>query len=334
MQLSNFYLLSVILISYIGTYLMILVSRRMGLIDQPNSRSSHATPTARGAGVAVVLAVILGSIGAWIFEDISGFKRSLFPVMVVGGLLVAIIGWIDDLKSLSARIRLTTHIFAAGLFSAVLFSDLFLNPETRWSGIFLFLILTLALSWMVNLTNFMDGLNGILGIQTLTVSLSGAILASRTNDMWVSALFMVLVLASSGFLPWNWNKAKIFMGDVGSGFLGFWIGAVFTIAILRESLSLPEAMILNSVFLVDTAYTLVSRALQGKNPAQAHRTHAYQKLNQKGWSHSRVSLVVGVFNLTVLLPLTYFGTPLLVSAVLPLSLLIYACVKLRAGHEI
>jgi Fuc2NAc and GlcNAc transferase len=336
LNLGKHYLYLTAITAWIGTYLMIRGATRLGLVDQPNARSSHSNPTPRGAGIAVFVAVVAGSIAVWIFEDISGLGLMTLPTMIMCGLAVAAVGWIDDLRSLSARIRLSVHLLSSAIFWTVLFSKGFNSVQGvhDWvsTGIII-LILTISTAWFINLTNFMDGLNGILGVQTLTVSFAAAFLSAKSGDLWISSMFLVLAASMVGFLPWNIRRSKIFMGDVGSGFIGFWMAILFALAIARQTLTHSEALILNAVFLVDTAYTLIRRALRGQNPTQAHKSHAYQKLNQLGWSHDKVSLAVGLLNVFVLVPLAYFSKAYPVITILPIGFLAFTCWKLKAGQD-
>lgn len=323
------------LISWAGTYGMIAVSTRLGLLDNPNARSSHETPTPRGAGVAVFIAVILGSMSVWVFEDISGLEPMAYVSLILGGGLVAWIGWLDDRKPLSAKTRLIVHFSAAFLF--VFFLTVWNSGLHLSLALFLFAsFLIVLIAWAINLTNFMDGLNGILGVQALTVSLAASLLALWASDRWLSSMFFILFAAMVGFLPWNWGRAKIFMGDVGSGFIGFWMSCLFIFGYVRGSIPMSTALILNSVFLVDTGYTLISRTLQRKRIFQAHKSHAYQKLNQRGWSHSKVSLAVGVFNFLILFPYAYLTMTRLHSGFFvffPFFATALMCFRLEAGRE-
>jgi UDP-N-acetylmuramyl pentapeptide phosphotransferase/UDP-N-acetylglucosamine-1-phosphate transferase len=256
---------------------VLLPKLRRGLLDQPNARSSHSQPTPRGGGVAFVLvAAVAGSIG-WFGAAFSG-QPSLpgsHLAMVALPLLalpLAVVGFLDDRHNLSSGLRYGVQLATALLL--ILMSSL----PLPLLGLPLLLI---AVTAVINFTNFMDGLDGLVG-GCMAVALASAAL-------WLAAPWPIwaFVGALLGFLIWNWSPAKVFMGDVGSTFLG----AVFAGLVLQAP-SWPEALALLSVatpLLGDAFFCVPRRLLAGQRVFQAHRVHLFQRLHQAGWPHGCVS---------------------------------------------
>jgi Fuc2NAc and GlcNAc transferase len=276
------------------------LSRRM--VDVPNARSSHAVPTPRGGGVAIVLVVLAA------LPLLEG--RGMLPVATLwallgGGALVGLIGWLDDHGNVAARWRLLAHS-AAALWALAWLGGLMPLPvfgtvvDFGWVGhalAFLYLV------WLINLYNFMDGIDGIAGIEAVTVCLGGVLLfrlSSVGADEWMVPL--LLASAVSGFLVWNFPRARIFMGDAGSGFVGLMLGLLS----LRAGWLTPELfwgwVILLGVFVVDATTTLLRRLVRGERVYEAHCSHAYQRESRRLGSHVPVSLAIGGINLLWLLP--------------------------------
>lgn len=226
--------------------------------------------------------------------------------MLVGGSMVALIGYLDDVYDLSALLRLGVHV-AAAIFAVALF--LARQGTLGQHGVSVWVVgilLVLAVVWSTNLFNFMDGIDGIAASQALYVSIAMAFLGHDGNA-WIGPL-VVTAGASLGFLVWNWPPAKIFMGDVGSGFLGYWL-AVLAIGLhVSGNLSIWTSVILGSVFIADATTTLLRRVVRGERWYEAHRTHAYQHLAQRWGSHLKVTGLVWGINLGVILPLAYAST--------------------------
>lgn len=301
---------------------------RTQLLDLPNARSSHVRPTPRGGGVAVVVAFELSLLALWL---LGGVPLPLFLALLVGGLMIAAVGLIDDRRGVAARWRFLVHLLAAVWALAWLgFPALPVGGSTvdlGWLGLVLG---ALMIVWLVNLYNFMDGIDAIAGIEALTVAVGAALLAA---DSGAGGVLGLLALAVLGFLVWNWPPAKIFMGDVGSAFLGFVFAAL---ALFAGGLSLWGWLILLGVFIVDATWTLLRRVLRGERWYEAHRSHAYQRAARRCGSHLRVSVVVGLVNVLWLLPLAYgaqrwpgYGPALVAVAYVPL---LAAAARLGAGR--
>ncbi|MCP4089379.1 MAG: glycosyltransferase family 4 protein [Gammaproteobacteria bacterium] len=272
------------------------------MIDVPNERSSHTTPTARGGGIAIVISFIMGLLLLW---NISQLGNEPFTALVGSGLLIAIVGVVDDQGHIAARWRLLTHFSAAGwlLFwlggcpPLLLFETVY---DLGWAGN---IIAAVALVWLLNLYNFMDGIDGIAGIEALSSSLAAGLLLLFVLDYQeMASLHLLIAAAVTGFLVWNFPPAMIFMGDVGSGFLGLMLGALVLCSTHVEPQMLWVWLILLGVFFVDATYTLTRRLLRGDKLYEAHRSHAYQYASRKYGRHLPVTLAVFVINLCWLVP--------------------------------
>jgi Fuc2NAc and GlcNAc transferase len=223
-----------------------------------------------------------------------------------GGVLVAVIGFVDDHGHVAAGWRLLGHFAAAGWVLAWLGGPPTVEilgsvPQLRWLGHGL---AALYLVWLLNLTNFMDGIDGIAGVEVITVSLGGALLylvAVPGTRQWLS--LVLLASATLGFLVWNWPPARIFMGDAGSGFLGLMLGALSLQAASFAPPLLWSWVILLGVFIVDATVTLVRRVTSGERFYEAHRSHAYQHAARRWGAHLPVIIAVGAINLLWLLPI-------------------------------
>jgi len=274
-----------------------------GLLDIPNDRSSHKTPTPRGGGIGIVAAFLAGLV---LFAAIGIVDLATSVSLGGAGLVVAIVGFVDDHGSIRARWRLLAHFSAAawalawlGGFPPVRF--LGMPADLGWFGHILALV---YLVWMLNLYNFMDGIDGIAGLEALSVGLGATVIYSfrgLAGQDW--ALPALLALAAGGFLIWNFPPAKIFMGDAGSGFLGLLLGLMSIQAAWNGSGLFWSWVILLGVFVVDATVTLMRRLLRGEKLYEAHRSHAYQHAAQRFGSHQFVTLAVGAINVLWLLPI-------------------------------
>ena len=273
--------------------------QRLRILDQPNQRSSHVVPTPRGGGIAI-LSVIAGS-SLWMS---SAHKDPLMWVAPLVAVLVGIISLVDDVRGLSAGVRFGTHIAGA----LVLIWGLGFTTSDGPMAILVEqlelpfpLILLLMVFWIVGYTNafnFMDGINGIAGIQAGVSAFAMAAVAGVSIGRWDSAPVMVSLAvsgASLGFLPHNLPKARMFMGDVGSAPLGMLLGFL-VLWICREhgfQLFIPLAMI-HANFILDTSITLLRRIARGDRWLDSHREHFYQRLVRSGFSHTAVTSCEGV----------------------------------------
>lgn len=296
-------LLAALMASYAATGLVRRYALRKGVLAIPNRRSSHSVPTPKGGGLAIVLVTLAGMI--WM--GLSG-NVPLGPAlaMVSGGLAVAAIGWWDDRVELPASWRLAVHLLAAsGIAAASALSGQngALLELGIGSGITGFAILVLATAWSVNLYNFMDGIDGIAGAQAVCAAIVGALLLWWSGASDWALLSAILGFASMGFLVWNWPPARVFMGDVASGFLGFTFAGLAILTATYTSLTLWPWLILLGIFVIDSSCTLVHRLILRERIFDAHRTHSYQKAADLLRSHRRVTVLVILIILVWLAPL-------------------------------
>ena len=310
---------------------------RTGMLDVPNQRSSHSQPTPRGGGLAIVVTV---AIVAGLLLRFAPDSRALIVAVMPGFIVVALVGWLDDRNGLAPSVRLVAHVMGSIWAVACLARDSgsWLAVSDLWMIIAMGGLLVLAITWATNLFNFMDGIDGIAGSQAAFTCAMGVLLCWLSGDV-TSATFMLAIAAScTGFLYWNWPPARIFMGDVGSGALGFLLAAApVLIAAVGISRLIPWA-ILWGAFVADASVTLARRALRRERLSAAHRSHAYQRLSRRWRSHRRVTLAFALVNCLWLAPLSFmawrwpaFSLAILLVAWVPL---IVVSVLLGAGeHE-
>lgn len=281
--------LAVAAVSSAGTLLMRRYLVAKAVFDIPNERSSHVVPTPRGGGVAIVTVACF----TWLILAAGGLLSTRVSIaLVVGGGAVAIVGWLDDRHSVSALVRLAVH-FAAAV-SAVIVVAPAIGPlggvlDTGAGGLLGRGIWVVVLVWLTNIYNFMDGIDGLAAGEALIVATLAAALAWWNGSAGDSIALLVLAGAAGGFLVWNWPPARIFMGDVGSGFLGMSFGILAIVSSENGAPTTPLWMLLLGVFIADTSITLFRRFLRGERWYFAHRSHSYQRLVQSGWTHRAVT---------------------------------------------
>ena len=291
---------SVVLVGFVRRHAL-----ERNIVDLPNVRSSHTVPTPRAGGIAIVvsfMAALCALSSCGLVDTKTAFT------LIASGCAIAGIGYLDDRRQLTARSRLSVHLVAA-VFVIALVGGFPERELARW-GLSEFWVgsvfAVLVLAWGTNLFNFMDGIDGIAGSESIFVSAAAAWLNWRScGDSGMTAAMLSLSAASLGCLVWNWPPARIFMGDVGSGFLGFMVTALVIIATQRGGIRIEVLPILGGVFLVDATITLLRRLLRGDRWSEPHRMHAYQHLARRWGSHERVTLIVIVINLGWLLPWAY-----------------------------
>ncbi|MBR7520897.1 MraY family glycosyltransferase [Pseudomonas juntendi] len=271
------------------------------LMDIPNARSSHTLPTPRGGGLSFVVAFLLAALCMAIAGPIA-------PSVVVGvlgaGGLVAVIGFMDDHGHIAARWRLLGHFAAAAWGLAWLggmppISVFGFTLAPLWLSS---LFGALYLVWLLNLYNFMDGIDGLASVEAICVCVGASLLYWVTDHAHHAWLPLLLAATVAGFLCWNFPPARIFMGDAGSGFLGMVLGLLALLAGWVNPLLFWGWLILLGVFVVDATFTLVRRLLRGDKVYEAHRSHAYQYATRHHGSHRTVTLAVAAINLGWLLP--------------------------------
>lgn len=279
-----------------------------GLIDVPLARSSHTIPTPRGGGLAIVIAFLAAVIAlAWMGQ----LNRDVAVAIVGAGVAVALVGFADDHGSIAVHWRLVVHLAAA---SWVLYWLGGAPPldladhliDLGWAGHVLWAI---GMAWLLNLYNFMDGIDGLAGCEAVTVCAGATllyVLIGLPPTEWM--LPALLGAAALGFLVWNWPPARIFMGDGGSGFVGLILGVLTLRAAQQRPALLWVWMILLAVFVTDATLTLLVRLWKGENLREAHRGHVYQHASQALKAHLPVTVAAGLINLAWLLPVAGFVT--------------------------
>ena len=275
------------------------------LMDVPNARSSHTVSTPHGGGIGIVFSFMLALGAIATFTTIS---TTFFVAVVPTVLLVAFVSFLDDLRDVSAIVRITVHVVALAWAVLWLGGDLSAPlPSREYISGWVFGLLTfIALVWLLNLFNFMDGIDGIASVEAIFVSFSGAVVSALSGQLTISFLFATLGAATLGFLPWNWPPAKVFMGDVGSSSLGATLGILAYAVVLEHPSTFWVWPILFAVFVTDSTTTLIRRFLNGQRWYKPHRNHAYQR-SARRWGHLKVTLGVTVINICWLIPMAWLA---------------------------
>lgn len=305
---------------FCGVYLRL--AHRWQIFDHPNERSSHQRPTPHGGGLPLVLAFLLGLASA----ALMGTQwNPLYLWLAVGAAFLTLLGVLDDLHSLAIRTRLALYSLVC-VFSAVLVLEPFAAAAPMVLG--LAVIAAFGLLWMLNLYNFMDGIDGIAGVQCFLACCSAALLSWLDSGDVQYALFCLLLAAAHvGFLLWNWPPARLFMGDAGSVPTGYLMGALALVGAAGGQLTLAAWLILLAAFITDASYTLIKRIFTGQPFTKPHREHAYQRLSRQWGGHLPVDLGLIALNGLWLFPLAWVSTTwhkfpvlLVILAYLPLLL--------------
>ena len=305
------------LISFTLTYFIKEYAIKKSLVAAVNERSSHTVPTPHGGGIALALTWFIG-LGYFYF--INEIDSTLFYALMFG-VIISVVSFFDDIYELSSKLRFLVQAFVAfvglyliGGWESFSFGIFTVENQFLTNAFGIFMIVG-----FINLYNFLDGINGYAGSEAIFLSVSGFLLFGGEH-------FLVLAAATLGFLYWNFgNCAKIFMGDVGSTLLGYNI-AIFTIYYTNQEVTnFWIWIILFGVFWFDATVTLIRRKLNGEKITQAHKKHAYQRLTQAGWSHTKVTLYALGLNV-VIFALVYFIPNVAISFALSLVLL-YGAMK-------
>jgi UDP-N-acetylmuramyl pentapeptide phosphotransferase/UDP-N-acetylglucosamine-1-phosphate transferase len=303
--------------SWLLTGLAAWYASRMGLLDQPGDRHSHAQPTPRGGGAGLVLALLLGSLVLAGDRIPDYWSQCAAPGVVV----LALMGWWDDHRSLSVRLRLAVQL-------TVSIYLLWCAASRGWlGGAVPLLVGGLFVIWMTNLYNFMDGSNGMAGLQGIFAGCVMAWLFHLSGDSGSVLLAFLLAAACAGFLPWNLGRPRVFMGDVGSVALGFSIGALLLYGAASGAIDPPVAWLVMLLFLTDSTMTLLTRVMRRERWYNAHRQHLYQRLIVRGWPHGRVAMLYQAVNLALVLPAIGVAVrfPAVAWAVALVMTLMFAC---------
>ena len=331
-------------IIFLGVFLTALgltgLIRKFGsmfsLIDTPVDRSAHSTPMPSGGGVAIVVLFLIFTYLVYINGSVT---RNEY-LAILGALVIAAIGFADDVSSLPLRHRLTLQFLVAiwavywlGGVPDIDFSFFELSsPE------FLALLGVFAIVWLSNLYNFMDGIDAIAGAELIFVNVMTFIFVINSENSAIGFLSAVLATATAGFLFWNWPPAKIFMGDVGSSFIGYTLGVFALLTMHHGNMTVWTWFILLGVFVVDATLTLLVRMLRGNRWHESHSAHAYQNAARYYKSHGKVTITVLMINIFWLAPWGWLsvrypetGFYLCLFALLPLVVL---AIKFKAGKPV
>ncbi|NII10442.1 glycosyltransferase family 4 protein [Oleiagrimonas sp. C23AA] len=281
-----------------GVRLMIGYTLRRGMLDLPGQRRSHTVPTPRGGGLGMVAAMLLagGVAASW---PGSAMPISLWTGALLAIVLVAGVGWGDDQVSLPVLPRLAVQLLASALFAYVL---------CQWGGIALWWCLPLCMAGTasVNLHNFMDGIDGLLGMQAVFIGVVMVAMGYVADVAPLTCMAIIMAGAAMGFLHYNRPPARIFMGDAGSGSLGLLVFMLVALVWAIRTEYVWSALIACSGFLIDAGLTLAWRMARGRRWYSAHREHLYQWLVRRGWSHARTGCLYMIWNL-ISIPVVLFA---------------------------
>jgi Fuc2NAc and GlcNAc transferase len=295
---SIYLLCAFAVLSGFSVWLFRVYALKKNLLDRPNQRSSHSTPTPRGGGIVFPILWLLYLAALYFLGRVNLQYLLIFAPAV---LLISLVSFLDDRYSLPAALRFSIQLLAAilslafiGGFPVIQIGTWFLH----W-GIFGAIFAVLALVWSTNLYNFMDGIDGIAAIEALFVFGVGGYFIWQAGGHAFANLIWVMAAIIVGFFFWNRPPAKIFMGDVGSALLGFLVILFGLIGEINYKVPLLLWVILYGVFWFDATVTLVRRILHGEKWYQAHRLHAYQRLQLMQWSHAKILKLILAINCTL-----------------------------------
>jgi len=286
--------------SLLLTYLIRIYALKKSLLATVNERSSHTTPTPHGGGIAIALSWFIGLI--YLFTC-KALEPSLFYALMCGSVL-SLVSYVDDLYELSPKLRLLVQamVSIAGLYALGGLSRIDFGFWVLENPLLTNALAFLGIMWFINLYNFLDGIDGYAGSEAIFLAIAGWLLFGGEH-------FILLIASVAGFLVWNWHKAKIFMGDVGSTLLGYTV-AIFSIYYQNNGVSLFVWIILFGLFWFDATLTLFRRYQNREKLSQAHRKHAYQRLVQSGVPHDRVVFyAIGINLILVILGYSALSHP-------------------------
>jgi UDP-N-acetylmuramyl pentapeptide phosphotransferase/UDP-N-acetylglucosamine-1-phosphate transferase len=275
------------------------LAMRVNLVDVPNPRSLHSRPTPRGGGIAIVVVSLLG-LGAAALLGVHVDSRQVLGY-VLGAMLVVGVSFIDDFRALPAGARLAAQVVgaAAMVLGATPHSPLLISLGSLAPG---WIVLGLAVIWTVGLTNafnFMDGIDGLAAVTGVLAGLTWTLLATLTGQTWLAVLALLVSAGCAAFVLYNWSPASIFLGDVGSAFLGFTF-AFIALAVPMHPYQFFFGIFVFWPFIFDASFTILRRVSRHENILVAHRSHLYQRLVLSGLSQARVATLYALFTLAAL----------------------------------
>lgn len=327
--------------NYMFTGWFIKYARLRRITDVPTERSSHSIPTPRGGGIGFVLISLIAFI--LYFAWMGLLSSSIYLTMLITLSAIACLGWFDDRRDLSQIIRFTIQVAAAA--SVIFFVeglDTFFVPyaSTISLGVFSPFLGLLWITGVTNIYNFMDGVDGIASIQALSASAGWMIFGYLWNEPILIVINLIVFASVAGFLVYNWAPARIFMGDVGSIFLGFFFAIMpFLAAAIAEERTVGFTLWIGALliwpFLFDSSFTLLRRFMKGENVFQAHRTHLYQRLNIAGWPHSTISTLYLIFSfLCLIIALVFTHEESFIQILLLIALLVLSLIYILAVQRV
>ena len=309
--------------SLLLTALALAYVRRNKLLDLPGQRRSHTVPTPRGGGVGIVACVLLGLLLMPWWD-----ATSAMPLRLIGAIaLLAAIGWLDDHRPLPAWVRLVVQLVAVAIWLAPLLLIALFPPAAQEDRLdtsvsetlSIALLLAFVALWSINLHNFMDGIDGLLALQAIFVLVVLGAFGLREAPAAHPLQLGMWAAAIAGFVPFNFPRARVFMGDVGSGVIGLLIAVAVVWQTSALEIAAATGFVAVSAFLTDASCTLLSRMLSGRRWYRAHREHLYQWMTRAGMSHARVVAWYMGWNVLLLLPLLWWMNRLPQAGAVPLD---------------
>jgi UDP-N-acetylmuramyl pentapeptide phosphotransferase/UDP-N-acetylglucosamine-1-phosphate transferase len=270
-------------LSFVFVGLVRQLALRHGVLDHPTERSSHATATPRGGGLGLIVAVLLLAA-----SPVGPSAEWPTILLLVGGGAIAAVGWLDDRRGLTVRSRLAVHL-AGGLLVGLVAAS---NAGSATTRVLLFACWTFWTVSSVNFVNFMDGINGLVASQVAIFAFSLALLSGAGAG--VGVLAALLGAACLGFLPWNFPRAKVFLGDVGSGALGYLVPALALLGKRADTIGIVQAHLPLLPLYFDAIWTVARRWRAGERLTTAHRNHLYQRLANGGLGHTAVTAIYAI----------------------------------------
>ena len=255
-----------------------------GMVDIPGIRSSHARPTARGGGAAIILAVAIVGVVCVALDVVPRLNLPIGAICVFAIVGVAVVGWVDDRRGVSVLSRILVHVAAAGLLAGVVANGQGFGVA---AGVIIVAASTLVGVAAINIINFMDGIDGLVAATAVLYNIYVLLIVGTSHVLGWAAL--LVGAASCGFLLWNWPPAKVFLGDVGSGTLGLMMAFEGVALATRFGVSVVAAFLPLVPVVADAMFTILQRISIGENLTIPHRKHLYQRLANGGWGHGRVT---------------------------------------------
>jgi UDP-N-acetylmuramyl pentapeptide phosphotransferase/UDP-N-acetylglucosamine-1-phosphate transferase len=306
-------LILILVISYTGTFLVRKIALYKQILDIPNSRSSHTHPTPRGGGIAIVTAWYTG---IFLMYQLRLIERDLFFALV-SGIVLAFVSFLDDVITLKPWIRILIQLITvvSGLYFIDGLKVLYIGDFKIPFPYALNLVIIIGAIWYINLYNFLDGIDGYASVEAIAIA-SGIYLITGNS------VLLILIFSVLGFLIWNWPKAKIFMGDIGSTQLGY----LFIILSIYFNNNLEfnfiGFLILGSLFWFDATITLYRRWRNHEKLSEAHKKHVYQRINQYGYSHQK-TILVSIFINIIFIGLIFLSERLNISYLITFSICMF-----------